>query len=204
MSPQQERLAPAEVGLLLGVWRLALLSVLGTLAWLVHRAELWREVAEALVLAGGLLAGWKAVRAVAGASVRRRRLLGYTLQELDGLSGDRFQDWVGAMLARGGLRARPLGRSRDYGVDLIVDAQGCRMAVQAKRYDRPVGNGAVQQAIAGADYHRCEAAAVVTQSRFTDAARRQAAAAHLPVALLGRDELPRLCSLLRAAAGRSR
>lgn len=120
---------------------------------------------------------------------------------LDGLDGPAFEDWVETALRRAGFRCRSLPRSRDYGIDLVAERRQLRIGVQAKRRARPIGNDAVQQAIAGAAYHGCAAAAVVTQSRFTAAARAQAAAAPLPVVLVERDGLAQLGSHLRRARG---
>jgi HJR/Mrr/RecB family endonuclease len=54
----------------------------------------------------------------------------------------------------------------------------------------------VQQAIAGAQYYDCAAAAVVTQSTFTRAAKRQARRADPPVLLVDRSRLSRMADLL--------
>ena len=42
-----------------------------------------------------------------------------------------------------------------------------RIAVQAKGYVESVGNGAVQEALAGMAFYKCQRCAVITNSRFT-------------------------------------
>ena len=65
--------------------------------------------------------------------------------------------------------------------------------MQAKNYDAgKVGNDAVQQAIAGAMYYQCHEAMVVTNNRFTLAAKRQAKRSSLPVTLWNRIDLGKI------------
>ena len=62
--------------------------------------------------------------------------------------------------------------------------------LQCKLYSRPVGNNAVQQAIAGQRFELATHAVVVSNAAFTRSARELAAAAG--VLLLHHDELPSL------------
>lgn len=63
----------------------------------------------------------------------------------------------------------------DQGVDLVVEKGPIRCAIQAKGYFNSVGNGAVQAAVAGMAHYRCNACAVITNSRFTTSAETLAA-----------------------------
>jgi len=170
------------------------------LATAIQLAGIWGPVAVATTAAALLLLATRAVRLVAGAALRRWRLRGFTLGTLDRMTGAEFEDWVVVSLRHQGFRCQALPRTRDYGVDVIAERSSRRVGVQVKRYDGPVGNGAVQQAIAGAGHHGCGIAAVVTQSRFTAAARAQAASASLPVVLVDREGLGELAWLLRRVA----
>lgn len=62
----------------------------------------------------------------------------------------------------------------DQGVDLIVKCRGRRIAVQVKGYTDAVSNAAVQEAYAGKTHYRCDACAVITNSRFTRSAENLA------------------------------
>ena len=64
--------------------------------------------------------------------------------------------------------------SGDWGVDLIVGHRPNRLAVQCKRYSRPVGASAVQEVVAGAAMQDCTRTMVVTNHEFTPAARKLA------------------------------
>lgn len=61
--------------------------------------------------------------------------------------------------------------SGDFGVDVIAHKGGHKYAVQCKYYSNSVGLSAVQEAVAGMAYYKCDRAMVVTNSSFTKAAR---------------------------------
>ncbi len=190
---------PRTLGVVGVLGRAAALAGLAALAWFVQYQGLWGPVVVALALASILLTLAAVLRLVGRRALERWRLHGRSFVELDRMSGDAFESWVVRSLARSGFRCENLPRSHDYGIDLIAARSGRRVGVQAKRYEGPVGNGAVQQAIAGAGHHACSLAAVVTQSRFTPAARAQASTAIPPVVLVDRGALTDLGRLLRRA-----
>ncbi|MAG57095.1 MAG: hypothetical protein CMJ83_12450 [Planctomycetes bacterium] len=127
---------------------------------------------------------------------RRRRFLGFRLRDLDRLSGIEFEDWIAHVLERAGFRVTRTPRSGDFGVDLVAVRDGHRVGIEAKRRSSPVSNDVVRSVVAGCQYHRCDRAAVVTQSSFTRTAHRQATGADPEVVLIGRDDLDRLPELL--------
>src|SRR5206468_344452 len=90
------------------------------------------------------------------------------------------------------------GRHGDYGAVLVVTQNRERIVVQAKRWTKNVGVGAVQEAVAAKGYYRCDAALVVTNRGFSAQAKTLAQANK--VELWGRDEL--VAKLL--ASGRAR
>ena len=183
-------------------WRWVLFWVgVGGAAWLTEGDV----VHTAVVVSGGLVALfvlWLARlwwRLGAGGR-RRRRLLAYTAEDLDALTGLEFEAWLVEVLHAGGLATQDTAKTGDFGVDVIASYRNRRIGIQAKkRRGRNIGNKAVQEANAGADYYSCEIAAVVTQSGFTKAAKAQADGLARPCLLLGRDELPQLADHLKQA-----
>lgn len=162
-----------------------------------------------LVIAG-LVAAWVArkrrneARAAAQAAARRARLLGYDLEDLDGLSGAEFEAWIAEVLQVAGFRTEDIRTSGDFGVDVIAEESGIRFGIQAKRYSSNVGNSAVQEANSGAQFHGCDLAAVVTQAGFTRAAIAQAERSRPPCLLIGRDEIHEMAERLRLAGAARR
>lgn len=82
----------------------------------------------------------------------------------------------------------------DQGVDLIAKRDGVIIAIQCKRYSKPVGNKAVQEVEAGRQFEQANRAAVVSTADYTPAARQLAAS--LGVLLLHHEDLKRLHEII--------
>jgi HJR/Mrr/RecB family endonuclease len=82
------------------------------------------------------------------------------------------------------------GHAGDQGVDLVLSKDGHRIAVQVKGYVDSVPNTAIQEAFTGMAFYKCDACAVITNSRFTSGGKNIAKS--VGCALIGEDELPRL------------
>jgi HJR/Mrr/RecB family endonuclease len=121
----------------------------------------------------------------------RRRKIELAMDAIDAMSGQEFESFLTRLFRRLGYAVEHVGRGGgDFGADLVIEKSRFKIAVQAKNYDRDrVGNDAVQQAIAGATYYGCDQAMVVTNARYTAAARKQASNSTIPVSLWGRREL---------------
>lgn len=65
--------------------------------------------------------------------------------------------------------------SGDQGIDIIAHKNGTKYGIQCKYYSYPVGNKAIQEAYAGAEFYDCDSAIVMTNNTFTKAARELAA-----------------------------
>lgn len=195
-----------------------LLALLGVIAVLVEGFRLARENPDVILLvflvAGAAIFGWRRWKAQAAESVaqaqreaaesaaqaQREAFLGYDLGDLDELSGPAFEAWIAAVLQDAGFTTEDIQTSGDFGIDVIAEYQGTKFGIQAKRYKSNVGNSAVQEANAGAQFHGCSVAAVVTQSGFTRAAKAQAAGLSPPCLLISREELPNMVQLLKGQA----
>jgi len=91
------------------------------------------------------------------------------------MTGGPFENFLAEVFEHCGYAVELTGRTGDQGVDLVVSREGKCVAVQAKGYiGHSVGNEAVQQAFTGMAHRRCHGAAVITNSRFTGAARELA------------------------------
>lgn len=108
---------------------------------------------------------------------RRRDLRRVTagLAAIDQMSGVEFEEFVAAQLRMTGWGVTHTASTGDYGVDLIAERGGARVAVQCKRQAKAVGVAAVQQVVSGALHHGCNHSVVVTNRAFTKAARQLAA-----------------------------
>ena len=150
-----EGIAGAAVWLLAAIGR-ALLAIVRGAAWLILRA------------AGIFLfvPVWLLRKATAPKNGAARCLK---------LDGPEFEAYVALVLEDNGFKHVQLTKgSGDQGVDITAERNGKTYAIQCKNYEGAVGNFAVQEAYAGAQFYGCDAAAVICPGQFTRGAKELA------------------------------
>lgn len=105
------------------------------------------------------------------ARVRHATYLKSDLGKIDQMQGIEFEQYVAARLRENGWAVSTTSATGDYGVDLIAKRSDESMAVQCKRYAKPIGVSAVQQVVSGAMHHHCWKSMVVSNQEFTKAAK---------------------------------
>lgn len=118
-------------------------------------------------------------------------------KELQNLSPTEFESACADLLQNEGWKTQLTMASGDQGVDVIASKPAKRVAIQCKRYAKPVGNKAVQEVIAGKAFVGADFACVVSNAQFTRSAKELASTAG--VLLLHFDELRKLDSLTRVS-----
>jgi len=118
--------------------------------------------------------------------------------ELDQLSGVEFEEFLAGLFRAQGYAAELTPTSGDYGADLILSKDGRRIAVQAKRYVGSVGVAAVQEALSGMAYYKCQAAWVIATGAFTPNALELAQKSG--VKMIGRSDIGNLMAQHKAKA----
>jgi HJR/Mrr/RecB family endonuclease len=116
-----------------------------------------------------VLVGWLANR-----QWPRRARGATTMRAIDAMDGAEFENYVAARLERAGWQVTFTPPVGDYGVDLVAEKDGHYVAVQCKRYGKPVGVAAVQEVVSGARHHGCTRSIVVSNQEFTAAAKQLA------------------------------
>ena len=92
----------------------------------------------------------------------------HTLDQIDNMTGVQFEEFVAAVLEGNGYTIEEMTCTiGDFGADIIAERNEERIAVQCKRYAKPVGVKAVQEAISAMKHYDCDSCLVVTNSRFT-------------------------------------
>lgn len=109
------------------------------------------------------------------------------VEELKQLSGIEFEDYLVKLFTNQGYRVEKTPVTGDYGADLILHKDQYRVAIQAKCYSGSVGVSAVQEALSGMAYYRCQNAWVVTTGNYTTNAMELARQSN--IRLIGRNEL---------------
>ncbi|MCI8692372.1 MAG: restriction endonuclease [Lachnospiraceae bacterium] len=98
--------------------------------------------------------------------------MNYTFDKLDQMEGHDFEYAIADLLRHNGYRDVQVTQgSGDYGIDILARRKNVKYAIQCKRYKKPVGVKAVQEAGLGTDFYHCDAAAVITNSSFTKQAQ---------------------------------
>lgn len=91
------------------------------------------------------------------------------------LTGFEFEEYMAQVLKDNGFRhVEVTVECGDQGVDILAVRGGKTYAIQCKNYAGAVGNAAVQEAYAGAEYYGCDVPAVVCPTMFTASARELA------------------------------
>jgi len=121
------------------------------------------------------------------------------INEIDKMNGEQFEEKLCVLFNQLGYSVDHYSkdhRGNEYGVDLIIQKDGIKTAVQAKRYGwkQHVDNTAVEKLVAGKTLTNCNQSLVVTNSAYTQNARY--VADKLNVELWDRKELVR--QLLKA------
>ena len=123
----------------------------------------------------------------ASQELRRKELLDERWKEMRSVEFETFLERVFTEL---GYTVETTKMTGDQGLDLIVSYRNRRIGIQVKGYHNSVSNSAVQQAHAGMSYYKCDAAAVITNSRFTQSACELAS--KIECKLIDEDSLPSL------------
>ncbi len=100
-------------------------------------------------------------------ALRKRKYLKSPLSAIDVMSGEEFEEYLKYYFESQGYKVKLTPVTNDYGADLVLKKDGEVTVVQAKRWNNPVGNSAVQEIVASKGYYKATKAMVVTNSTFT-------------------------------------
>lgn len=168
--------------------------LLAHLATSAHRHVLVEAGAFFLVL--GVL-GLLGVVRYAHAELRRTS----GINQIDTMSGEQFEQRLAVLFRAFGFRVSTTRATGDFGADLVLEREGVRTVVQAKRWDSSVGIEAVYEVVGAKAHYGASEAVVVTNMVFTPAAIELAN--DNGVALVERDELVNLLACQASIAPRT-
>lgn len=118
---------------------------------------------------------------------KRYRFAKATLPEIDLMSGQQFEHYLGWAFRTLGYSVKTTSATNDFGADLLLVGGGRRIVVQTKRWSSAVGIQAVQEAHAASAHYGATEAWVVTTNTFTQSAKDLAKTTQ--VRLIERGEL---------------
>jgi len=99
-----------------------------------------------------------------------RDSIGVAPRRINELSGTDFEILLYRLFEAMKYSVQKTGKTGDQGGDLIINKDGQRIIVQAKRHTGSVNNSAIQEAVAAQKFYDCAKAMVVTNSEFTSSA----------------------------------
>lgn len=112
-------------------------------------------------------------------------------KSFDSMSGEQFEEFCADILRGNGYQNVELTPTTgDHGIDILARKDGVKYAIQCKRYSKPVGNKAIQEAYSGKTIYNADVAVVMTNTDFTSQAIHDAT--KLNVLLWGRDKIDSL------------
>lgn len=125
------------------------------------------------------------INSIEEAKLKRLRRSG--IAEIDKMTGTQFEHYLGQLFKLQGYNATVTQAQGDYGADLVLNKDGKRIVVQAKRYSKNVNLKAVQEVYGAIAHYKASAGWVVTNSGYTQSAINLARSNN--VRLVDREEL---------------
>lgn len=113
----------------------------------------------------------------------------------DVTTGQEYEQFCAERLTRNGWRTRLTRSGGDQGIDIIGDLHGLRVVFQCKFYTSPVGDKAVQEALAALFYERADLAVVISNAPFTRSA--ETLARTRGTILIHHDDIPSLREVVK-------
>lgn len=114
----------------------------------------------------------------------------YNISQINSLSGVEFENYLKLLFEKMGYSVQTTKKSKDYGVDLIIEKNRKQTIVQAKCYSHTVGVSAVQEIISARNHYGVYSAMVVSNQKFSKEA--ETLAVENKVMLAGKTELESL------------
>ncbi|WP_079707731.1 restriction endonuclease [Paraliobacillus ryukyuensis] len=119
---------------------------------------------------------------------KKKRLKNAGVREIENMDGFQFESYLAELFKENGYKVKMTRSRGDFGADLLLSKDHKKIAVQAKRYAKPVGIKAVQEVIASIPYYQTNEGWVVSTNSFTKSAKELAASAK-NIELVDKDQL---------------
>ena len=97
-------------------------------------------------------------------------MLSSGIDVIDNMSGTKFEEFLQVHFKKQGFKVHLTPATNDYGADLIIERDGIKTVIQAKRWNQHVGIEAVQQVVGAINHYGAASGMVITNSYFTQQA----------------------------------
>lgn len=102
------------------------------------------------------------------------QIMHMNMDDVNVMTGEEFELVLCKYFELQGYSVEHVGKTRDFGADLILKKRKEKTAVQVKRYTTKVGVHAIQEVVSAKEYYSCNKAIVITNSNFTKPAEQLA------------------------------
>ena len=113
----------------------------------------------------------------------------------DVTTGHEYEHFCARLLSESGWDARVTKASGDQGADIIAHYDSLCVVFQCKFYTSPVGNKAVQEAVAARMHEQADLAVVISNATYTKSAEELAETTK--TILINHDDIPALKEIIR-------
>lgn len=100
--------------------------------------------------------------------LRNNKLLYSGINIVDTMSGEKFEEFLLLHFQAQGYKGYQTPSTEDYGADLVLEKDGRKIVIQAKRWKQTVGIEAVQQVNGAIKYYNADKGMVITNSYFSE------------------------------------
>lgn len=107
-------------------------------------------------------------------NIRDQTFINSGIKEIDVMTGIQFEHYLKVLFRNLGYTVNITKASGDFGADLVISKYDKKIVVQAKRYFTSIGIKAIQEVYSSKQYYGADEAWVVTNSFFTEAAKKLA------------------------------
>lgn len=119
--------------------------------------------------------------------------------DIDQMDGFQFEYYLEQLFKSQNYKTEVTASRGDYGADLVLQKNGQKIVVQAKRYSKPVGIKAIQEVAAAKSYYNANESWVVCNNSFTKQAINMAKSTD--VKLIDREKLIEMILQMNPNAG---
>jgi HJR/Mrr/RecB family endonuclease len=98
---------------------------------------------------------------------KRAYYLNSRISQIDQMSGEEFEELLRAHFEKQGYQVNLTQKTNDYGADLILQKNGVKTIVQAKRHKQKIGNRAVQEIVAAKGHYKAAHGMVISNSYYS-------------------------------------
>jgi len=100
----------------------------------------------------------------------QKKKMNHSIDDIDIMTGIEFEQFVCELFSKMGYDSKVTKKTGDQGIDVIAEKNNIRVGIQSKCYSGIVGNKAIQEAVAGKGFYKCDKVMVISNNFFTNAA----------------------------------